>query len=104
VTQLCVPIFVDTVEQTQRDMALAGEAGATIIELRFDRLQDPGTAVRLLRNANPSAIATFRPESEGGESQMSDELRFDFLRSQPLESAAYIDIELAHASKVSGAT
>ena len=39
-THLCVPIFVESVEQLKRDAALAGEAGADLLELRIDRLKE----------------------------------------------------------------
>ena len=40
-TYLCVPIFVHTIEQANRDVALAAESGADLIELRVDRFHYP---------------------------------------------------------------
>jgi 3-dehydroquinate dehydratase/shikimate dehydrogenase len=63
------------------------------VELRFDRCDDPSPAIQLLKDLSLPIVATNRPADEGGESELSDEQRFDFLRSQPLEKASFIDIE-----------
>src|SRR5947207_5741979 len=101
-TELCVPIFVESVEQWIRDATLARGAGATIIELRFDRLPDSENAIQfvrdhlwLLRDSPLPVIATMRSASEGGEKKFSDALRLDFLGSWPVDTARYVDVELA---------
>ena len=89
-TLLCVPIFVDSAEQMQRDIALAAEAGADIVELRLDRLTSgidvPAPSVPF--------ILTCRPESEGGESRLSDAERIQLLRLASWSQASYLDVEL----------
>ena len=74
-TLLCVPIFMDTADQLQRDVAQAAEAGADIIELRLDRLPADGSFPA------PSLpfIVTCRPQSEGGESTIADHDRIGLL-------------------------
>src|SRR5438876_933817 len=93
---LCVPIFVTSVEQARRDIALAAESGADIVELRIDRLpltidsdsmNDDEAAERLaqdglieqlnqlIKSAPVPTIVTMRAAYEGGFSDASDETR-----------------------------
>ena len=88
-TLLCVPIFVQSVDQLRRDAALAAEAGADILELRIDRLTEPMPVPELTL----PYIVTCRPIWEGGESELSDQQRLDLIDWMS-QSAAYVDIEL----------
>ena len=76
-TLLCVPIFLQDLAESQRDIALAAEAGADIVELRLDRLTH-GVA---LPNYPVPVIVTCRPEWEGGESTLSDGFRITLLEA-----------------------
>ena len=89
-TLLCVPIFVDSEEQAKRDVALAGEAGADIVELRIDRLE---SAVDVPAPGLPS-ILTCRPTWEGGESGLDDEGRIRLLTLASWSHVSYVDVEL----------
>src|SRR5687767_188434 len=105
-TYLCVPIFVTDPDKGRRDMATAIEAGADIVELRMDALEDAELAT------NPSApwyirgdfriptIVTCRPIWEGGHSTLSDEQRLKFLRMVRAGDVGYVDIELESARNI----
>ena len=90
-TQLCVAIFVIDEAQAKRDMALAAEAGADIVELRIDTYE--GDPLRLIENARIQIIVTCRPAWEGGQSTASDQTRVKLLESAS-QSATFIDLEL----------
>ncbi|MGB7161472.1 MAG: shikimate dehydrogenase [Tepidisphaeraceae bacterium] len=74
-THLCVPIFVETLEQAARDVALAAESGADVVELRIDGFEDIPAAANLAANSVIPVIATRRPVSEGGRSEEPTEER-----------------------------
>jgi 3-dehydroquinate dehydratase/shikimate dehydrogenase len=90
VTLLCVPIFVESVEQTNRDVALAAEAGADMVELRVDSLTEP---LDLPEPMLPYII-TCRPVSEGGKSKLADVDRLQLINRMTSQRAAYVDVEL----------
>lgn len=89
-TLLCVPIFVNDLEQAARDVVLAAEAGADVVELRLDRL----TGATALPAYSIPTIVTCRPDWEGGESKLSDEERIALLEGASVH-AQFADIELA---------
>lgn len=97
-TRLCVAIFVNDLAQAQRDVALAGEAGADLVELRLDTFD--GDVWDLMGKISIPAICTCRAEFEGGQSTASDEQRIAVLREASPRSA-YVDIELATSRSVS---
>ena len=88
-TLLCVPIFVESPEQVARDVAIAAEAGADVVELRLDRSEERGSS----RAPSLPYIVTCRPEWEGGHSTRSDDERISLLAAESVD-AAYVDIEL----------
>lgn len=93
-TSLCVPIFVDDVEQTRRDMLLAAEHGADFVELRCDTFTDIGKLDELLVMLSATQlIVTCRPTWEGGKSQLTDEKRLSFLNEMAGRFIGYIDVE-----------
>ncbi|MDQ3441163.1 MAG: type I 3-dehydroquinate dehydratase, partial [Planctomycetota bacterium] len=92
-TRLCVPIFVESQEQARRGIALAGEAGADIVELRLDHFPDPVPVRNLIDDAGVPCIVTCRPTWEGGDCELSDEQRIYFLDDVNID-AAYTDVEL----------
>ena len=89
-TLLCVPIFFQDLAQAQRDVALAAEAGADVVELRLDRLTQ---GIALPQYPVP-VIVTCRPEWEGGESTLPDGERIALLEAASA-NARYADVELA---------
>ena len=93
-TYLCVPIFVDDLAQAKRDMALAAEAGAEMIELRLDDHTDAELLTPVFEAAPLPTIATCRPTSEGGRSSLPEHERLALLRAAAATNAAYIDVEL----------
>ena len=95
-TLLCVPIFFQDLAQAQRDVALAAEAGADVVELRLDRLTQ---GIALPQYPVP-VIVTCRPEWEGGESTLPDGERIALLEAASA-NARYADLELAHNRAVS---
>jgi len=103
-TLLCVPIFVTDDMVKLRGVALrACEAGADILELRLDEIGGEAQLVPLrqfLRHAPLPCILTCRPISEGGQSELADTERWEVLQSAREGQAAYVDFELAAASRV----
>jgi 3-dehydroquinate dehydratase/shikimate dehydrogenase len=95
-TRLCVAIFVNNDAQAKRDIAVAAEAGADLVELRLDTFH--AEAWDLLRRLTLPVICTCRTESEGGQSTASDEDRIALL-AQVAPRSAYIDLELDTAKK-----
>jgi 3-dehydroquinate dehydratase/shikimate dehydrogenase len=93
-TYLCVPIFVTDVAQAKRDMALAGEAGADMVELRIDQGGDVVDIQDLIKAAPVPSILTCRPEWEGGHSDLSDEDRLRLLTEASQLNDLLVDVEL----------
>ncbi len=91
-TRLCVAIFVRDAAQARRDVALAAEAGADIVELRLDDMPEPAIPVEIIRNSTLPCIVTCRPTWEGGRSTLSDEDRLKLLAG--CIGAAHVDLEL----------
>jgi 3-dehydroquinate dehydratase / shikimate dehydrogenase len=96
VTFLCVPIFVTTdLDKSRRDIATAIEAGAEMIELRIDGLEDTEFFEPLLLNQPVSLIVTCRPTWEGGYSELPDDVRAPLLAfAAEANPSNYVDIEL----------
>ncbi len=106
-THLCVAIFVQTIEQARRDMALAAEAGADFIELRIDRVVDSSNLGQFLASpqmlhplqeligqAGIPTIITCRAPWEGGESTLAESDRIELLKRASEADATYVDLEL----------
>jgi 3-dehydroquinate dehydratase/shikimate dehydrogenase len=90
-TRLCVAIFVVDQARARRDIAIAAERGADLVELRLDTFD--GDPTDLTDHTAVPAIITCRPVWEGGQSIKSDAGRFDELFS--LAHLAYaVDLEL----------
>ncbi len=94
-TYLCVPIFVTELAKARRDIALAAEAGAEMIELRIDPLGDPQILGNIFQASGLPLIATCRPEWEGGFSRLDDLKRLTLLVIAVHSGATYVDVELA---------
>ena len=103
-TRLCVAIFVVDEAQARRDIAVAAERGADLVELRVDKLEDVSVLVRLLDAKLLPAIVTCRPTWEGGHSPLSDLDRGIVLTTAADAGAEFIDVEWAtvqrHAAAV----
>jgi len=95
VTKLCAAIFVRDLATAKRDIALAAESGADLVELRIDTFTDPPQIRELLAAATVPTILTCRAEREGGECELPDEQRFALLNQEAGQNATYIDFELA---------
>jgi len=105
VTYLCVAIFVENEQQARRDIALAAEAGADMVELRVDTMPWADREVgRLIESAGPvSCIVTCRPTWEGGRSTLSDKDRTAVLFWAGHNGATYLDVELVTHQRYAGA-
>lgn len=93
-TLLCVAIFVREIAQAKRDIALAAEAGADIVELRIDDVADAQVVQEIVRASTLPTIVTCRPTWEGGSNQLPDGARLELLRSAAAGDASYVDVEL----------
>src|SRR5947209_1543187 len=100
-TQLCVAIFVTDADAARRDVALAAEAGAEVVELRIDEarpvevLLEPLPHEQVASETGIPSIVTCRPQWEGGQSELADEQRIDLLMAVAKAGASYVDVELA---------
>lgn len=97
-TRLCVPIFVHTEEQARRDLALAAEHGADLVELRIDSFGDDRSVARLIASSTVPVIVTCRRAGEGGHSDLPDDERVERLRGAARAGATWVDLELASAA------
>ncbi len=93
-THLCVPIFVTDPARAQRDLALAAEAGAEMVELRIDHLTDDSVVAQAIKATSLPCIVTCRPVWEGGHSELPDDQRLFLLSMAADNGAAYADVEL----------
>jgi 3-dehydroquinate dehydratase/shikimate dehydrogenase len=93
-THLCVSIFVLDLAQARRDMALAAESGADMVELRIDEFTEHDQVELLLRDAPLPTVVTCRPKWEGGDSVLDEADRFALLDKVVESDATYIDYEL----------
>jgi 3-dehydroquinate dehydratase/shikimate dehydrogenase len=91
---LCVPIFVESVDQAKRDVAAAVEAGADLIELRLDLMPSPDDVRRVTHGISIPFIFTCRPPYEGGQSDAPDPDRLELL-FEVFAERHYLDIELS---------
>ncbi|HEY0008705.1 MAG TPA: shikimate dehydrogenase [Tepidisphaeraceae bacterium] len=94
-THLCVPITVVDELQAKRDMALAAERGADLLELRIDQVTDDAVVADLVKAAPRPVIVTCRSAEEGGKAAVSDIQRLGLLTAAADAGASYCDIELA---------
>jgi 3-dehydroquinate dehydratase/shikimate dehydrogenase len=78
-THLCVPIFVNDIAEAKRDIAIAAEAGADIVELRIDEQSSPIDVRAIISSFDLRFIITCRASYEGGRSTLSDESRAELL-------------------------
>jgi 3-dehydroquinate dehydratase/shikimate dehydrogenase len=89
-TYLCIAIFVKDLAQAKRDIALAAEGGADLVELRIDAMTEPFR----IDDAIVPLLLTCRPAWEGGHSQLSTDERIELLDASLTRSVAYVDVEL----------
>jgi 3-dehydroquinate dehydratase/shikimate dehydrogenase len=109
VTYLCAAIFVDDIDRAMRDIGLAAEAGADMVELRIDRfakpeLLDQEAIAHLVRTCALPCIVTCRPTWEGGHSELSDSERLSALRIAAEAGASYVDVEVETTRRLPGAS
>jgi 3-dehydroquinate dehydratase/shikimate dehydrogenase len=93
-TYLCVPIFVESYPQAERDAVLAAEAGADMVEFRIDRFADHARVTGIAACSPVPCIVTCRSAQEGGVGERNDDERLDALRAAAKGRAAYVDVEL----------
>jgi 3-dehydroquinate dehydratase/shikimate dehydrogenase len=96
-TRLCVAIFVTDLAKAERDIALAAERGADMVELRIDQLPQEdafSTVVDIAKSALVPCIVTDRPTWEGGYSEKDDGSRTLLLSLVGHELKQFVDVEL----------
>ena len=93
-TYLCAAIFVTDSAQARRDIALAAEAGADMVELRVDRFTESFELTTLVDNCSLPCIVTCRASWEGGECELPEAERLALLSGPATSNAAYVDVEL----------
>jgi 3-dehydroquinate dehydratase/shikimate dehydrogenase len=99
-TRLCVAIFVTDVARARRDIAVAAETGADMVELRIDEFTDGDALAELLKASTLPCIVTCRPTWEGGRSEMDDEDRVAMLEKASTAGAACVDVELETTRRI----
>ncbi len=102
-THLCVAIFVTDIAKAKREIALAGEAGADMVELRIDAQMDANHVQEVVRSSTLPCIVTCRPIWEGGQSELDDHDRGLLLKAAAAAGASYIDVEWETAQRQSTA-
>jgi 3-dehydroquinate dehydratase/shikimate dehydrogenase len=93
-TRLCVAIFVTDLAKAKRDIAVAAESGADMVELRIDSVGDPQLIAEIIKSSSLPLIVTCRPTWEGGHSELDTPERLSLLMAAR-RNDAFIDIELA---------
>jgi 3-dehydroquinate dehydratase/shikimate dehydrogenase len=106
-TKLTVPIAAETIDQAAGQITSAVAAGAEMLELRTDYLQNLEPAfvpdlLDLVRNAKPSppVIVTCRSKQQGGVIAYPDDLRVDVLVTAVNAGAHFIDCEYNTFSQI----
>ncbi len=92
-TRLCVAIFVTDIARAKRDIAIAAENGADLVELRIDALTDAHQVQDVVAASSLPCIVTCRPAWEGGQSELSNSDRAALLKAASGAGAAYVDLE-----------
>ncbi|MBE2900805.1 type I 3-dehydroquinate dehydratase [Methanothermobacter thermautotrophicus] len=97
-TKICVPVFEKTPHEVTESAMRAIEAGADILEIRIDGLQEPGeiNIRELIEDIGFPVIATNRSPAEGGHFSGSEDERIKLLMAAA-EVADFVDIELSSA-------
>ncbi|MBC7785120.1 MAG: shikimate dehydrogenase [Burkholderiales bacterium] len=94
-THLCVSIYVNDLAQARRDVALAAERGADMVELRVDTFTDEMEVRSLVSSCTLPCIVTCRSRLEGGQTELDDVQRLGLLTAAGEAGASYLDIEFA---------
>jgi 3-dehydroquinate dehydratase/shikimate dehydrogenase len=97
-TKLCVPITATTVKRMRDDVRCAAAAGADMVELRLDFLDElDGDAIirELLTDRPLSVIVTCRIPEEGGHYDGDESNRISLFEKVGLAGPDFIDVELA---------
>ena len=93
-TRLCVPIFVESLDQARRDVGRAIEGGADIIELRLDTVADVATAIQIQQSFEKATfLLTRRPERQGGHNEEEDATRLNWLNEGRGDRGSWVDLE-----------
>jgi 3-dehydroquinate dehydratase-1 len=92
---ICVPIFEKNYESVLQSAKNSIEAGADLLELRIDALNNPNPddVSSMIREINFPLIATNRKKDEGGYFKGSESERIDILLGAA-KKASIVDIEL----------
>jgi 3-dehydroquinate dehydratase/shikimate dehydrogenase len=102
--RICISVCEPTVEQLERAIAAAAEV-SDLIEVRLDCLNpleletNASSITKLLEKSACDSILTFRPAEQGGQRQLSDEMRHAFW-SGAIFSESFFDVELDLAERL----
>jgi len=98
---ICVAIGeqrIDDVLAAQRRLA---DAGAKLVELRLDYLQEPISLRRLLEHRPTPVIVTCRRPRDGGRFNGPEQQRLELLQAAVAAGADYVDLEADVAAQIS---
>lgn len=102
-TLVCTSVTAPTAAAALRDFHTAAAAGADVVELRLDLL-DEGEAWESLLDASPlPVIVTNRAAWEGGRCTLPEADRLASLARAAASGAAFVDVELAAAAAYAAA-
>jgi len=96
-TLLICPLTATTPEAMLSEASEAAREGADTVELRLDFLSPPptrGQLAALLAGCPVPAIATCRPQRQGGVFEGEEPRRLELLRAAAELGATYVDVEL----------
>ena len=93
--RVCGVIAARSIKELELDLRKAKKAGADLVEVRFDFLEEKPNLSALRRLTQLPLIATNRSEVYGGRSRLSQSKRISMLLEAAKAGFEYIDLELA---------
>ncbi|MFQ5997966.1 MAG: type I 3-dehydroquinate dehydratase [Candidatus Bathyarchaeia archaeon] len=93
--RVCGVIAASSIQELEIDLRKAENAGADLVEIRFDFLEERPNLATLRKLTQLPLIATNRSEVDGGRSRLSPSKRISLLLDAAKAGFEYIDVELA---------
>lgn len=90
---ICVSLAARTAAQARAEIAEAAAAGADLVEIRGDWLENPSELAPLVAERLHPLLVTVRSSAEGGRWNGSEEDRLRLLEEACLAGADYVDLE-----------
>lgn len=93
---ICASLAPQTIEQLERDSALALRTGADFIEIRFDYLDraEFEASLKLTESFKSRSVFTLRSKAQGGRFEGDEEERISMLQAMAGVKPMLLDIEL----------